>query len=194
MRPTSGPNPADTVSTELTAALERLPALDLHQLRVRWRKTFRKQAPEHLGRSLLIRIIAYKLQEQAYGGLDRECVRYLETIAANLKAGLGPKSVPAVPDHRAAKLRPGTMLLREYEGVVHRVSVMSDGFIWNGTAFGSLSGVARAMTGTNWNGPRFFGLRDKLTSKSSVAKSQGERTQGAGIQATSSGQLAGRAL
>ncbi len=193
MRPSSGSNPTETVAAELTAAVEGLSGLDFHQLRVRWRKTFRKQAPEHLGRSLLIRIIAYKLQEQAYGGLDRESVRYLDTIAANLKAGLGAKSVPAVPDPRTGKLRPGTLLLREYEGVAQRVAVTSDGFTWNGAAFGSLSEVARAMTGTNWNGPRFFGLRDRPSSQSSANRGESS-ARGEGGETTRAGQPAGRAL
>lgn len=193
MRSTLGSNPTESVVAEVAAAVESLPSLDLHQLRVRWRKTFRKPAPEHLGRSLLIRIIAYKLQEQVYGGLDRESVRYLETIAANLKAGLGPRSVPAVPDHRTGRLRPGTMLLREYEGVVHRVAVMPDGFTWNGTSFRSLSEVARAMTGTNWNGPRFFGLRDNPPSKPSAGTSRGKGTRGVGIH-TCAAPLKGEAL
>ncbi len=188
MRPTTGSNPTEIVAAELTAAVEGLSGLDLHQLRVRWRKTFRKQAPEHLGRSLLIRIIAYKIQEQAYGGLDRASIRYLEKIAANMKVGMGPKSVPAVPDPRIGKLRPGTLLLREFEGVVHRVAVTSDGFKWNGAAFGSLSEIARAMTGTNWNGPRFFGLRDKPLSKSSANRA--ERARGEGGETPRAGQPA----
>lgn len=151
--------PADNVSAQLAA----LTSSDLHQLRVQWRKLMRSEAPAHLTRSLLLRILAYKVQELAYGGLDRESVRYLDRIAERLAAG-DTNPVPPVPDPRRGRLRPGTLLEREHGGTLHRVSVIEEGFSWQGRTYQSLSEVARAITGTNWNGPRFFGLRDRDSS------------------------------
>ncbi|MCO5091731.1 DUF2924 domain-containing protein [Bosea sp. (in: a-proteobacteria)] len=150
----------DTLPDNVSAQLAALTSSDLHQLRVQWRKLMRNEAPAHLTRSLLLRILAYKVQELAYGGLDRESVRYLDRIAERLAAG-DPNPVPPVPDPRRGRLRPGTLLEREHGGTLHRVSVIEAGFSWQGRTYQSLSEVARAITGTNWNGPRFFGLRDK---------------------------------
>jgi hypothetical protein len=148
------------LTERVSAQLDALSSSDLHQLRVQWRKLMRSQAPAHLTRSLLLCILAYKVQELAYGGLDRESVRYLDKIAERLQAG-DRNPVPPVPDPRRGRLRPGTLLEREHGGTLHRVSVIEAGFSWKGTTYQSLSEVARAITGTNWNGPRFFGLRDK---------------------------------
>lgn len=150
----------DVLADNVSARLVALTSSDLHQLRVQWRKLMRSEAPAHLTRSLLLRILAYKVQELAYGGLDRESVRYLDKIAERLEAG-DRNPVPPVPDPRRGRLRPGTLLEREHGGVLHRVSVVEAGFSWQGRTFQSLSEVARAITGTNWNGPRFFGLRDR---------------------------------
>jgi len=152
--------PPDALADKVSAQLAVLTNSDLHQLRVQWRKLMRSQAPAHLTRSLLLRILAYKVQEIAYGGLERESVRYLDKIAERLQAG-DRNPVPPVPDPRRGRLRPGTLLEREHGGTLHRVSVVEAGFNWQGRIYQSLSEVARAITGTNWNGPRFFGLRDK---------------------------------
>ncbi len=79
--------------------------------------------------------------------------------AAGQRSSKRPPPIPPVPDKRS--LKPGTILAREHNGELHRVMVLDDGFAWNGATYRSLSEVARAITGTNWNGPRFFGLRDK---------------------------------
>ncbi len=144
---------------ELASALRALPELDLHELRVRWRKLYRRPAPAHLRRALLIRIMAYRMQADVLGHLDRDAARFLDRVAAALKAGKGKDAVPPVP--RVRRLKPGTLLVREHDGVLQRVTVMADGYAWNGQTYSSLSEVARAITGTNWNGPRFFGLRDR---------------------------------
>ncbi len=111
--------------------------------------------------------MAYKIQADALGDLDRETVRFLDAVAADWKKrkaagvrlGKAPPPVPPVPARRS--LKPGTILAREHNGELHRVVVSQDGFAWNGMTYGSLSEVARAITGTNWNGPRFFGLCDR---------------------------------
>jgi hypothetical protein len=116
---------------------------------------FGHQAPEHLSRALLERVIAYRVQADALGDLDRDSARLLDRLA---RADAEDATVP-LPELRAVK--PGTLLVREWEGALQRVMVLEEGFAWNGGTYDSLSQVARAITGTNWNGPRFFGLRDR---------------------------------
>ena len=103
--------------------------------------------------NLLLRIVAYRLQADVHGHLDPVTLRSLDRLA---RAG-SDKSAP-LPD--ACSVRPGTLLVREWDGVLHRVMALDQGFAWNGTSYRSLSQVARAITGTRWNGPRFFGLRE----------------------------------
>jgi Protein of unknown function (DUF2924) len=150
---TSDPVPA------LSAEIAALTALDLHELRVRWRKLFRTQAPPHLTRALLLRMIAYKIQAKALGDLDRSTTRFLDRLSRRHASDKQRQTIPPVPETRAIK--PGTLLIREHDGVVHQVIVRESGFAWNDRPYKSLSEIARAITGTNWNGPRFFGLRDK---------------------------------
>ena len=106
-------------------------------------------------------------QARVHGELDRETARYLDRIAKDRarrrRAGEGkPKAPPPIPPAPATRsLKPGTLLAREYDGHLHRVTVVPDGFAWNGAVYNSLSEIARAITGTRWNGPRFFGLRDR---------------------------------
>jgi hypothetical protein len=145
-----------------------LESLDIDGLRRRWRKLFRSPAPAHLPRYVLFRIIAYRIQANVYGDLDRETVRFLDRVASDWKkqrASGKPrkaKAVPPIPPVRSHRsLKAGTLLAREYGGTMQRVVVVPGGFLWNETTYSSLSEVARAITGTNWNGPRFFGLRDK---------------------------------
>jgi hypothetical protein len=143
---------------QLAADLARLEELDLHGLRARWRRLFRKPAPPHLPRYLLLRIIAYRVQVNALGDLDRDTARLLDQIARERSEGRSTR-IPPAPDRRG--LKPGTLLIREHDGVLHRVTVVKGGFGWNGTTCRSLSEVARAITGTRWSGPRFFGLREQ---------------------------------
>jgi hypothetical protein len=152
----------------LAAVLQELPDLDIQALRARWRKLLRSAPPDHLSRPLVLRLLAYKLQARVYGDLDRETARYLEQIErARLEQrkredASQRKAVPSVPPVPVSRgLKPGTLLAREYGGQMHRVKAGPDGFVWNGVTYASLSEIARLITGTKWNGPRFFGLRDK---------------------------------
>ncbi|MBM0207500.1 DUF2924 domain-containing protein [Micromonospora sp. STR1s_5] len=140
------------MADRLEADLARIGSMDLAGLRARWRKVFGRAAPEGLPRSLLQRVLAHRVQVDALGDLDRETVRALDRLAR------GEGDLPA-PERPGTK--PGTLLVREWEGNLHRVMVLEEGFAWNGQRFESLSKVARAITGTTWNGPRFFGLRQK---------------------------------
>jgi hypothetical protein len=137
--------------------IAHLRGLDLEGLRARWRSLTGRAAPAQLPRALLLGALAYRVQAAALGDLDRASVRFLERLAAEDRSG----ERATVPIPTSISLRPGSELNREWEGTVQRVWVLADGYAWNGTTYKSLSQVARAITGTRWNGPRFFGLRDR---------------------------------
>lgn len=138
--------------------IAHLCGLDLKGLRARWAGTFRKPAPAHLPRHLLLGILAYRLQADAEGDLDAESIRLLKQIGAGQMEAARLTSDFQL---RRAELKPGTILTREWNGHPHRVMVVDAGFAWMGKTYDNLSKVAFAITGTKWNGPRFFGLRDK---------------------------------
>ena len=138
--------------------------LALHGLRARWKSAFRRQPPAHLPRHLLFAVLAYRLQADEFGDLDPATARLLKQIAT----GGGPLWALRRMDEfgrRRSELKPGTMLMREWNAQTHRVMVVDEGFAWHGKTYDSLSKVAFAITGTNWNGPRFFGLRDKIAAE-----------------------------
>ena len=141
--------------------IAQLRELDLRGLRVRWRNAFGKPAPEHLTRYLLFRIIAYRLQADRLGDLDAETLKVLKQAAGQEAPISAVSKTLARLDQRRCAPPPGTVLLREWDRKSHRVMVMPDGYAWNGKSFDSLSQVALAITGTKWNGPRFFGLRNR---------------------------------
>jgi hypothetical protein len=143
--------------SELEDEIARLRDLDLSGLRARWHSVFRRKAPDHLSWHLLFRIIAYRLQAERLGDLDRDTQRFLDRVAAGTQAG---NELQVAGHHRSRHgLRPGTILVREWDGKSQRVVVLDEGFAWNGTTYRSLTGIAFAMTGIRWSGPRFFGLR-----------------------------------
>jgi Protein of unknown function (DUF2924) len=151
-----------TVSvSELEVEVARLRGLDLSSLRARWRSVFRSKAPNHLSRHLLYRMIAYHLQAERLGDLDRDTRRFLDRVAAGTKGNELP-----TPGHRRHTLRRGTVLVREWDGRSQRVTVLDEGFAWNGSTYRSLTEVAFAITGTRWSGPRFFGLRGRPEKRS----------------------------
>jgi Protein of unknown function (DUF2924) len=146
-----------TSTSELEEEIARVRDLDLSGLRARWQSVFRRKAPDHLPRHFLFRMIAYRLQAERLGDLDRDTQRFLGRVAVGTRKG---DELPASQHHRSRHgLRPGTILVREWDGKSQRVMVLDEGFAWNGTAYRSLTEVAFAMTGTRWSGPRFFGLR-----------------------------------
>jgi hypothetical protein len=149
-------------STEasLEDEIVHLRGLDLGGLRARWRGVFQRQAPAHLTRHLLFAVIAYQLQADRFGDLDHETKQLLDRAAAK-ENGPAMSARLASFDQKRTELSPGTVLVREWDRRSQRVIVMADGFAWNGQTYDSLSKVAFAITGTKWNGPRFFGLRDK---------------------------------
>ena len=146
----------------LEVEIAHLRDLDLGDLRARWHTVFRRRPPSTLPRNLLFRVLAFRVQAEALGDLDRDCQRLLDHAAlsdATRKQGVGLKRI-------ITTLRQGTILSREWNGRMQRVVVSANGFAWNGKTYPSLSKVAFAITGTRWNGPRFFGLRDRSPLKS----------------------------
>jgi len=144
------PDPIPAASAAGTSLEEELAAIataSLDQLRPRFRALFRAPAPNYLSRDMIARLIVHRLQERRLGKLDRSLAEQVDRLGR----GQEPRR----------RLKPGTMLVREHDGAVHEVVVVSDGFLWNGETYASLSTIAKQITGTSWNGPRFFGLRPR---------------------------------
>ena len=140
--------------------IAHLRGLDLKGLRSRWLSEFRRPPAEHLPRHLLFAIIAYRIQATRLGDLDHATMQVLDqTDPKESGAAISARLVSF--DQKRTELTPGTVLVREWDRRSQRVMVMADGFAWNGRTYDSLSKVAFAITGTKWNGPRFFGLREK---------------------------------
>ena len=137
----------------LTSEIASLSKLGIDELRERWKAIFGKAPSRDISRSFLTRVIAYRLQERAYGGLKPSTRRLLSRVAEESAAGSSPKK----PQIR--KAQSGTVLIREWQGNAHRVTMLDDGVSFNGKHYRSLSEVAREITGSRWSGPRFFGLR-----------------------------------
>ena len=152
-----GPSPPD--NRTLNIEIARLRDLDIGKLRARWHTAFRRAAPPHLPRHLLFRVLAYRLQADQLGDLDADTRRVLDRIGSGSLEGID--RLVAALNRSRTELRPGTLLTREWDGHLQRVMVLADGFTWNGKTYRSLSKVAFAITGSRWNGPRFFGLRDR---------------------------------
>jgi hypothetical protein len=142
-------DPAVPDRRALDNEIARLRGLDVGELRARWHTIFRRRAPPHLPRHLLFRILAYRLRLDRLGSGSAES---MDRLVADL-------------NRARTELRPGTLLTREWDGHLQRVTVLADGFVWNGKTYRSLSKVAFAITGSRWNGPRFFGLRHKSGSE-----------------------------
>jgi hypothetical protein len=152
MRPDSQIRPADPA---VEAELDRLAIMPIVQLRLTWAKLFRKAPPKSFGPDLLRRSIAHRIQEKAYGGLSRPAQRLLDQAMKAFAAK--PNSKIVLP----RRIKPGSVLVREWKGKSHRVTVLADGFVYEGDTYSNLSEIAVLITGTRWNGPRFFGLRSK---------------------------------
>ena len=147
-----------TIETRMTGIQE----MDLPALRDAWRRHYRVPPPRRLSRDLLMRAVAYKLQEQVHGGLSKAARRRLRTLAqAFAETG-------RVAPENGTKVRPGTRLVREWQGRTHVVTATESGFDYDGEAYGSLSAIAQRITGAHWSGPRFFGLRPSGESASAA--------------------------
>ena len=143
----------------IEAEIDRVRSLGLDELRTLWRTTLRSSPPPALTKDLVARFICWHIQEQAFGGLDPDTAKLLDGLARGDKPGAdGPR-----------RLKPGTVLVREYQGERHMVTVVPGGYLWREVTYASLSSIARAITGTAWSGPRFFGINR-------LEEIEGERT------------------
>lgn len=136
----------------LTNDLHELTTLDRDQLLRRFRQLYDAMPPTTISRQLLLQVVAYRMQENAHGGLKPAARRFLEQFPTDKKAN----------SISMTNLRIGTRLLREWHGVTHEVTILEHGVMYNGTEYGSLTEVTRVITGSKWSGPAFFGLRKKL--------------------------------
>jgi hypothetical protein len=140
-----------------TADIHGLGCLSRNELRALWSQELSERPPATLGRDILALAIAYARQERRQGGLSKPVTRELDRLFyQTLRRDRTAKAAAPM----ALLPRSGTILVREWQGTSHHVTVVDGGFLWNGKTYRSLSGIARAITGTSWNGPRFFGLRD----------------------------------
>src|SRR5271165_1258052 len=181
-----------TIGTGLEAELVELERLSLDDLRLRWRNHWGRLAPAHLSRGLLLRVMAYRLQAEAFGDLDRKTIRMLERLAddAAEKLTANGSASPGSDEHAESKvsaaraayepliLKPGALLIREWQGRLEAGSVVDHGFAWNGATYASLSAVAFPITGTKWNGHRFFGVRRRDGVCASERKDDAKGTDG----------------
>ncbi len=143
------------VDPAVEAELDRLATATIVELRKQYRELFRADAPKAFGPDLLRRSVAQRIQERAYGGLSRPTQRLLDQLV---------KAMAAKPTQRLElprRIKPGSELVRTWKGKSYRVVVQPDGFAYNGKTYAGLSEIASLIAGTNWNGPRFFGLRSK---------------------------------
>ncbi len=146
-------NVSEKEREKLSAEIAGLESLDLTQLRGRWKLLYETEAPPHLSRGLLRRAVAYRIQENVLGGLKPATRRLLERFAEGARARKSTKVVPS------RKVGPNTILIREWGGTRHEVTVLENGAMFRGKHYRSLSQVARAITGNHWSGPLFFGLK-----------------------------------
>jgi hypothetical protein len=160
----------EDLKSRILLEIARIASLALVDMRTAWSTEFRKQPHIGVSRDLLVRTLAWRLQEKAFGGHDRKTEKLLDAYAR----GKGS-------DVLFRKIKSGTELVREYRGILHTVTIVSDGFLWQDKKYPNLSVIARAIAGTNWNGPRFFGLRQGeagRTKKSVVRMPAGARDDG----------------
>jgi hypothetical protein len=140
--------PVDAAAVE--AEIERIQSLRPDEVRLLWRETFQRDVPKAFTRDLLVRTLCWHIQEKTFGGHSPAMLKLLAGYAKGRPQG-----------DRLARLKPGTELIREYQGERHTVVITGEGFRWRGQDYPSLTASARAITGANWTGPRFFGLREE---------------------------------
>ena len=161
-KPQGLPRPGEDAATDgaVLAQVAAMQRLSVNELKAKWAALFGNPAPNNARAFLELRI-GYRIQELTYGGLTKETRRVLDLLADEVEGKVSRKSMVADPRNPVA----GTRLVREWDGAEHTVTVLRDGYDWQGRKFRSLSAVAKAITGTNWNGFRFWGLREKAREK-----------------------------
>jgi hypothetical protein len=142
--------------------LETLPDLPRADLAEMWQKLFNSAPDPKIRKPAMIRFLAYRIQEQAYGSLATISARRLRQLEGSTAGNSNLKT------SSAKKIHPGTRLVREWQNQVHLVNVESKGYEYQGIRYRSLSEIARLITGTRWSGPLFFGLKDKQNNQKEV--------------------------
>jgi hypothetical protein len=155
------PAPSSSERERLEAAVASLSGLNADQLRLQWRNHLGGIPPAHLPEWLLARVLAYRIQAAAFGDLNRAILRRLREMNGEaLESGQARPFATRGPTTRGGVgLKSGALVVRDWNGRIERVMVLDEGYAWNGCVHRSLSQVAKAITGTNWNGHRFFGLK-----------------------------------
>ena len=151
--PSKSKRRGDRTAGDLEVKIRELADLPRPDLTERWRQLYRAAPPKGISRPLLTRAVAYGMQVKRTGGLKPAVRRQLRKVTEG-------GSAPAT-GLKTAKIAPGMRLIREWNGSSHVVEAVDGGFLWNGKRYGSLSAVARAITGARWSGPRFFGLESR---------------------------------
>jgi hypothetical protein len=155
------PDTSLSLDASVLSIVANLEGLDLNGLRRQWRGHLGGEAPAHLPRWLLMRVLVYRFQSDSFGGLEKSIQRVLRSERDDDATAPFDRRPPQTRE--GVGLKAGALLVREWNGRLERVMILEEGFAWNGQTFGSLSQIAKAMTGTNWNGHRFFGLRQGKT-------------------------------
>src|SRR5438309_3007783 len=149
-----------SAAIDLEAELARIAAMNINDLRSLWREREGREAPRGFSKDLIARALAYAIQEEQLGGLSPE----LKKLLAN------PDAEPP------RRIKPGSVIIREYAGARHEVFVVEGGFSWQGKTYPSLSAIAKEITGTSWNGWRFFGLTEPQKRSAARVKGGGGRS------------------
>jgi hypothetical protein len=155
---------AEAQRAAIEAEIDGLADLDLATLRQRWQETCGRPAPVAFRRKFLIRALAYQIQVKAFGGLSPQTKRRLREIAEAVRTGT-EEAVLSAP-----RIKPGTQLYRIWKDRTHCITVLADGFEWQGARHRSLSAIAKAITGTQWNGYAFFGLKRRASKNKNALK------------------------
>jgi hypothetical protein len=141
---------------QLSQSIAALPTLSRSDLKDQWQNVYKRSPPNRISRALLLRALAYHIQESALGGLKPASARLMDQIIENQRLQAATPTVSALPSYK-----PGTRLLRQWHGETHEVILLDEGVIYRGERYRSLTQVAKTITGIKWNGPRFFGLRSR---------------------------------
>ncbi len=140
--------------------IDALSGLDKSELHIRWEETFGHPPPKYMRRDILVRALAYEMQLEAAGGMPASLARQLERAAGSMRDGKASATAGDQPRPASAvTIKPGTRLLRDWQGVTHEVIILEKGVQYRDREWNSLSAVAREITGTRWSGPLFFGLK-----------------------------------
>jgi Protein of unknown function (DUF2924) len=146
------------MTSQIPNEIDGLRSMSRSELAILWQRLFKNAAPLRIRREIMVPFLAYKIQENAHGGLKTSTLRELRAIAADLD-----KVPSSTRSTIRSRIKPGSRLLRPWRGQTHEVFVTESGYEYRGVSYGSLSKIARKITGTRWSGPAFFGLNNAKT-------------------------------